>query len=287
MTDFGIFTFATDYSMAPARIAAAVEERGFESLFLPEHTHIPTSRQSPYPGGGELPKEYSHTHDVFVALTAAACATKTLKLATGICLITEHHPIQLAKTIASIDQLSEGRLILGIGAGWNAEEMAHHDVVYKDRWKVLRERMLAMRTIWREDEAQFYGDYVNFEPIWSYPKPSRPEGPPVLLGASSKWVFDRIAEYGDGWMPIIPFPGRAHAGVDLQVGLDTLSTALEARGRSMSEMDLTAFGLGPNHEQINSVLELGFNRVVFAVPPGDDAKMLRLMDKYAKLVDTL
>lgn len=286
MTDFGIFTFATDYSMSPPQIASAVEERGFESLFLPEHTHIPTSRVSPYPGGGELPMEYSHTHDVFIALTAAAVVTTKLRLATGICLLTEHHPIALAKLIASLDQLSDGRLILGIGAGWNAEEMAHHDVAYTQRWKVLRERMLAMQTIWRDNEAEYHGEFVDFSPIWSYPKPTRPQGPPVLLGASSKWVFERIAEYGHGWMPIIPFPGRAHRGVDIASGLVQLRDALERRGRTMNEMDLTAFGLGPNREQVEALIALGFNRIVFAVPPAEDGKVTALLDKYARLAET-
>ena len=213
MSTFGIFTFATDYSLGPARIAREVEDRGFDSLFLPEHTHIPASRVSPYPGGGELPREYSHTHDLFVALTAAAAATSRIKLASGICLVTEHHPIQLAKAIASLDQLSGGRVVLGIGAGWNAEEMANHGVPFRDRWKILRERVLAMRRIWTEDEAEFHGEFVDFDPLWSYPKPHRPGGPPILIGASSKWVFDRIAEYADGWLPIHGFPGRAHEGV--------------------------------------------------------------------------
>ncbi len=280
MSTFGIFTFATDYSLGPARIAREVEDRGFDSLFLPEHTHIPASRVSPYPGGGELPREYSHTHDLFVALTAAAAATSRIKLASGICLVTEHHPIQLAKAVASLDQLSGGRVVLGIGAGWNAEEMANHGVPFRDRWKILRERVLAMRRIWTEDEAEFHGEFVDFDPLWSHPKPHRPGGPPILIGASSKWVFDRIAEYADGWLPIHGFPGRAHEGVDLAEGLRELERAVGRAGRSMDGIDLTIFGLGPDPARIEELLALGFQRVVFHLPPAEEAKVLRLLDRY-------
>ena len=199
---FGLMMFPADFAMDPARFASAAEARGFESIFFPEHTHIPSSRLSPWPGGGELPPEYSHTHDPFVALAMAAAVTDTIRLATGIALVTERDPILMAKQAATLDHLSGGRLLLGVGAGWNREEMEHHGTVFSDRWKLLRERVLAMKTIWREDEAEYHGKFVDFDPIWSWPKPAQPEGPPVLVGASSKYVFDRIAEYGDGWMPI-------------------------------------------------------------------------------------
>ncbi len=286
MSAFGIFTFATDYSLTPARLAREVEDRGFESLFLPEHTHIPAERRSAYPGGGELPREYSHTHDVFVALAQAAAVTTRLKLATGICLVTEHHPIALAKTVASLDLLSEGRVILGVGAGWNAEEMENHGTAFAQRWKVLRERVLAMRAIWREDAPEFHGEYVDFDPILSYPKPHRPGGPPILIGASSKWVFERIAEYADGWLPIHTFKGRAHDGIDLAVGLDRLARAVDAAGRDMADIDLTIFGLGPDAARIEELLTLGFRRVVFHVPPAEEAKVLRLLDRYQAIAET-
>lgn len=280
MTDFGIFTFATDYSLDPARLARETEARGFESLFLPEHSHIPVSRDTPYPGGGDLPLEYSHTHDLFVALTAAAAATTTLKLASGICLITEHHPVRLAKAIASLDQLSKGRVLLGVGVGWNAEEMENHGVPFKRRWKVMRERIEAMKRIWREDEPEYHGEFVDFDPVWSYPKPYQPGGPPVLIGANSEWVFDRVAGYADGWLPINPMPGRVHAGVELADGLRRLRESVERAGRTMAEIDLTVFGLGPDPEAVERLIGLGFNRIVFHVPPVEEAKVLRLLDRY-------
>jgi probable F420-dependent oxidoreductase len=280
MTSFGIFTFATDYSLSPARLAREVEDRGFESLFLPEHSHIPASRETPYPGGGDLPKEYYHTHDLFVALTAAAAATRTLKLASGICLITEHHPVRLAKAIASLDQLSEGRVILGVGVGWNVEEMVNHGIPFKHRWKIMRERLQAMRRIWREDLPEYHGDYVDFDPIHSYPKPHQQGGPKVLIGANSDWVFDRVADYADGWMPINPLPGRVHAGVSLEEGVRRLTASVEKAGRSMADIDLTVFGMGPEPAAIENVIALGFNRVVFHVPPAEEGKVLHLLDRY-------
>lgn len=285
VTDFGIFTFATDYSLDPARLAREVEARGFESLFLPEHSHIPASRDTPYPGGGELPKEYSHTHDLFVALTAAAAATTKLNLATGICLITEHHPIRLAKAIASLDQLSNGRVVLGVGVGWNVEEMVNHGVPFRDRWKVARERIQAMKRIWTEDKPEYHGEFVDFDPILSYPKPVQPGGPPVLIGANSKWVFDRVADYADGWLPINPMPGRVHKGIALAEGLRRLEASLEQAGRSLAGIDLTVFGLGPDPAEVEKLIKLGFNRIVFHVPPAEEAKVIRLLDRYQRVTE--
>lgn len=285
MTDFGVFTFATDYSLDPARIAREVEARGFESLFLPEHSHIPASRETPYPGGGALPKEYSHTHDLFVALTAAAAATTRLKLASGICLITEHHPVRLAKAIASLDMLSGGRVVLGVGVGWNVEEMANHGVPFRHRWKIVRERILAMKRIWTEDAPEFHGEFVDFDPLWSYPKPRQPGGPPVLVGANSDWVFDRIADYADGWLPIAPFPGRAHQGVDLAEGIRRLEASVAGAGRDMADIDLTVFGVGPDPAEVEKLIALGFNRVVFHAPPAEEAKVLRLLDRYRRVAE--
>ncbi|MGZ0187240.1 MAG: LLM class F420-dependent oxidoreductase [Alphaproteobacteria bacterium] len=280
MSTFGIFTFATDYSLDPARLAREVEDRGFESLFLPEHSHIPACRTTPYPGGGELPREYSHTHDLFVAMTAAAAATTKLKLASGICLITEHNPIRLAKAIASLDQLSGGRVLLGVGVGWNVEEMVNHGVPFRDRWKIMRERILAMKRIWAEDEPEYHGDFVDFDPVWSFPKPHQRSGPPVLIGANSKWVFDRVADYADGWLPINPFPGRAHEGIDLAEGIRRLEASTAKAGRDMKDIDLTVFGLGPDPAEVEKLIKLGFNRIVFHVPPAEDGKVLRLLDRY-------
>ena len=175
----GTFYFPTDYGIDIAELAKALEDRGFDSLFVPEHTHIPTSRKSPFPSGGELPKRYSHTHDPFVGLAFAAAATKKLKVGTGICLVPQHEPIVTAKAIASLDALSGGRFVFGIGAGWNVEEMENHGATYKTRFAIMREHVLAMKEIWSKDEASYHGKYVNFDPIWSWPKPHRKSDPPI------------------------------------------------------------------------------------------------------------
>ena len=219
--DFGLLIFATDYAIAPDTLAREAEAHGFESLFLPEHTHIPASRKSPWPGGAELPRQYWHAHDPFVALSMAAAVTKTIKLGTGISLVTERDPILMAKQVASLDFLSNGRVQLGVGAGWNAEEMKNHGTPFADRWKILRERVLAMRQIWTEEEAEYHGEFVDFDKLWAYPKPVQAGGPPVLLGASSRFVYQRIAEYGDGWFPIYQDALRTDAsgGVDYAAGI--------------------------------------------------------------------
>ncbi|HEY5475301.1 MAG TPA: TIGR03619 family F420-dependent LLM class oxidoreductase [Tepidiformaceae bacterium] len=170
---FGIQMFPTDYAIPVTELGRAAEDLGFESLFFPEHTHIPTSRRTPYPGGTELPLEYSHTLDPFVAMAAVAAVTKTLKVGTGICLVMQRDPIVLAKEVASVDHLSGGRVLFGIGGGWNEDEMENHGTKPSERWKILRERIFAMKEIWTKDEAEYHGKYVNFDPIWSWPKPAR------------------------------------------------------------------------------------------------------------------
>ncbi len=284
MADFGVLIFPTDYAIQPVPLARAAEERGFESLFFPEHTHIPTSRRSPWPGGGDLPKEYWHTHDPYVALAAAAAVTRTLKLGTGITLVTERDPILMAKQAASLDMVSDGRLILGIGAGWNVEEMANHGVDFRDRWKVLRERILAMRRIWSEDEAEFHGEFVDFDPIWSWPKPVQPGGPKILMGASSKWTWARIAEYCDGWFPIHQNPRRASAqgAVDYAGAIASVRAAWADAGRT-GEPDFSIFGVGPDAARVRELMDLGFNRIVFALPPADADTVLPLLDRYAAI----
>ena len=179
----GVFSYNTEYTMAADELAVACEERGYESLWLPEHTHIPASRESPFPGGGELPKEYVHMSDPFIGLAAAAAVTKTLKLGTEISLVTEHDPIVQAKQIASLDHLSQGRFLFGIGAGWNKEEMRNHGTPPNRRWKVLTERIEAMKELWTQDEASYHGEFVHFDRVWSYPKPLTTPHPPILLAA--------------------------------------------------------------------------------------------------------
>ena len=201
----GVLMFATDYSIRIDELARETEARGFESLFVPEHTHIPTSRRSPFAGGAELPKEYWHTLDPFVGLMAAAAVTKNLKVGTGICLIPERDPIVTAKEVASLDLLSGGRFEFGIGGGWNIEEMENHGARYNTRFKLMRERILAMKALWTEEEAEYHGDMVNFDKVWSYPKPTQKPHPPIILGGETDYTLRRVVEFCDGWFPR---PGR-------------------------------------------------------------------------------
>lgn len=282
--DFGLFIFATDYAVAPDTLAREAEALGFESLFLPEHTHIPASRQSPWPGGAELPRQYWHAHDPFVALSMAAAVTTTLKIGTGISLVTERDPILMAKQVASLDFLSNGRLQLGVGAGWNAEEMENHGTPFAQRWKILRERILAMREIWTQEEAEFHGDFVAFDKLWAHPKPVQAGGPPILLGASSRFVYQRIAEYGDGWFPIYQDARRAGASgaVDYAAGISQTREAWEAAGRE-GQPNFSIFGVGLDAGAIESLIEMGFDRVIFALPSGSADEVLPMVEKYAAL----
>ena len=284
MTQFGLLMFATEYAVVPQVLAEQAEMYGFESLFLPEHTHIPASRKSPWPGGTDLPKEYWHTFDPFVALTMAASVTQKLKLGTGISLVTERDPILMAKQVATLDHLSDGRLVLGIGAGWNAEEMENHGTPFAQRWPILRERTLAMREIWREEEAEFHGDFVDFDKIWCYPKPKQAGGPPILIGASSRYTYDRIAEYADGWMPIYQNHARRQAsgGVDYAEGIARTKEAWQARGRDGSPQ-FSIFGVGADRRAVSELVNLGFDRVIFALPSESADVVLPLVEKYASI----
>src|SRR5216684_2684526 len=237
---FGVAMFATDYAIRPDDLARECEARGFESVWFPEHTHIPASRKSPWPLGGDLPKDYWHTHDLFVSLTAAAAATKTIKVGSGICLVIEHDPIKLAKEVASLDQLSNGRLLFGIGGGWNAEEMENHGTPFDRRWRVLREKIEAMKAIWTEEAAEYHGEFVNFDPIWSYPKPAQRPHPPVLLGGESGHTLQRVVDFCDGWFP----RGRA-AEVILPALKDLRERAAKA-GRDMKTISVSVFGAKPD-----------------------------------------
>jgi len=272
---FGITMFPTDYAIQPVALARAAEERGFDSLFFPEHTHIPVSRKTPFPGGGDLPEMYWRSHDPFVALGACAGATSTIRLGTGICLVIERDPITLAKEVASLDLISNGRVVLGIGAGWNREEMENHGANYPKRWQVVREKVLAMRAIWTEEEAEFHGEHVDFDPIWSYPKPVQAGGPPVWIGANSKWVFDRVAEYADGWMPI----GGLGSG-----NMERMSEALSARGRKIEDLDLALFGAPTYADQLKGRIEQGFDELIFNLAAAPADEVLPRLDKLAALV---
>jgi len=275
---FGITMFPTDYAIQPVELARAAEERGFESLFFPEHTHIPASRATPFPGGTDLPEMYWHTHDPFVALGAAAAATSTIRLGTGICLIIERDPITLAKEVASLDMISQGRFVLGIGAGWNREEMENHGADYKNRWPIVREKVLAMKAIWNEEEAEYHGEFVDFDPIWSYPKPVQAGGPPIWIGANPKWVFDRVADYADGWMPI----GGLGSG-----NMERMQEALAARDRKIEDLDLALFGAPTDIDQLKGRIEQGFDDLIFSLPAAPAEEIVPLLDKLAELARQL
>jgi len=281
MATFGVMMFATDYAIQPVELARATEERGLDSLFFPEHTHIPTSRRSPWPGGAELPMEYSHTHDLFVALTAAAAVTKRIKLGTGICLVIERDPILLAKEVASLDVISNGRVVLGIGGGWNAEEMENHGTDFKRRWRLLRERVLAMKEIWSKDKAEFHGEFVNFDPIWSWPKPVQPGGPPVLLGSEAKKCFERVVDYCDGWIPIM------RKGDQLKSGVDQLREEAKRAGRRFEDMQLGIFGVPPKPDLAKQLIDWGFSHLIFGLPPAKADKVMPMLDTYSEIAAKL
>jgi probable F420-dependent oxidoreductase len=281
MATFGVMMFATDYAIQPGELARATEERGLDSLFFPEHTHIPTSRRSPWPGGGDLPMEYSHTHDLFVAMTAAAAVTKRIKLGSGICLVIERDPIVLAKEVASLDVLSGGRVILGIGGGWNAEEMENHGTDFKRRWRLLRERVLAMKEIWSKEKAEFHGEFVNFDPIWSWPKPVQPGGPPILLGSEAKKCFERVVDFCDGWIPI------NRKGDQLKSGVQQLREEARRAGRRFEDLQLGVFGVPPKADLAKQLIDWGFSHLIFGLPPAKADKVLPMLDGYSEIAAKL
>lgn len=274
----GLFPFCTDYSMPIDRLAVAAEQRGFDSIWLPEHTHIPASRGTPYPGGGELPREYSHTLDPFVALGIAAGVTKNLKLATGICLAIEHQVLTLAKTVATLDHISNGRVLLGLGAGWNREEMENHGTRYKSRFRKLEEQMAALREIWTNDEATFHGEFVNFDAIWSWPKPIQKPHVPMILGGETDYTLKRIVRSADGWLPRAMNPERVLKGIG-----KLESFAAEA-GRKMDSISISVFAPPPKGEVIARFRDTPVERVILMVPPRDEAATLSRLDRYAEWV---
>lgn len=272
---FGVQMFPTDYAIPVTELARACEDLGFESLFFPEHTHIPTSRRTPWPGGAPLPQEYSHTLDPFVACGAAAAVTSTLKVGTGICLVIQRDPITLAKEVASVDFLSGGRFLFGIGGGWNAEEMENHGTRPSVRWKILRERILAMKQIWTSDEAEYHGQFVDFDPIWSWPKPAQRPHPPVLVGGDGPRTLERVVEYGDGWMPI---GGRGGAG--LAARIQELQRMAKAAGRG--PIPVSIFGVPPSNEAIEAFAAMGAERVLFGLRPEPAEKAIPALKRYAE-----
>ncbi len=273
----GVFYFPTDYGIEVGELAVALEERGYESLFVCEHTHIPTSRRTPFPGGGELPKRYSHTHDPFVALAFAAARTTRLRLGTGICLITQRDPIVTAKAVASLDMLSGGRFVMGLGGGWNVDEMENHGARYDTRFRLLRERVLAMKEIWTKEEAEFHGELVNFDPIWSWPKPVQRPHPPVLLGGETDHTLRRVVEFCEGWFP------RATATFDAKAQRARLDAAATAAGRDPRSLQMTVFRAPADAAKLQSYREAGVDRALLEVPDLTRDEILRVLDQHAPL----
>ena len=276
---YGVVMFATDYAIPPDELARALEERGFESLWLPEHTHIPASRQSPWPGGGDLPRDYWSAYDPFVALTAAAAATRRLKLGTGICLVVEREPIATAKAVATLDRLSGGRFLFGIGGGWNAEEMANHGTAFKTRWRLLRERVLAMKEIWTKREAEFHGEFVNFDKLWAEPKPVQQPHPPIIIGGDGTTTFDRVVEFGDGWMPILR-PTRPNP----VARIPELRERLRKAGRDPKSAPVSIFFAPPDRQGLDALAAAGVERAIFGLPSEPRDAVLPRLDAYAKVM---
>jgi probable F420-dependent oxidoreductase len=278
----GVLIFPTDTTLQPVELARAVEERGFESLWFPEHSHIPVSRRTPWggrAGAPPLPEHYWRAHDQFVALAAAAAVTSTLKLATGITLAAQRDPFWTAKEVASLDVISGGRVLFGVGYGWNKEEMANHGLRYADRRAILRENVLAMKALWTEDEAEFHGQFVDFEPSWAWPKPVQKPHPPVILGgdAGPKTMQD-IVEFCDGWMPIA---GR-HKFRDKVAALRRLA---EDSGRDPDSIELALFSAPPKAAVLEGLASDGIARAVLALPQGSPGEVLDVLDSYALLLD--
>jgi probable F420-dependent oxidoreductase len=274
----GICIFATDYAIRIDELAREAEARGFESLFVPEHTHIPVSRRTAFPGGGQLPTEYSHTFDPFVSLMAAAAATKRLRIGTGICLIIERDTITTAKEVASLDALSGGRFEFGIGGGWNAEEMEHHGTVYQTRFKRLVEQVRAMKEIWTKDEAEFHGQHVSFDKIWSWPKPAQKPHPPVLLGGESGHTLQRVVDVCDGWFP------RGRAPEIILPALKDLGERAAKAGRDMNTISTSIFGAKPDAGTLETYAQAGITRAILRLPPEGRDTVLPLLDQWSKLI---
>lgn len=274
----GVTIHATDRAMSPVDVAREAESRGFYSLYIPEHTHIPTSRRTPAPTGDEeLAEEYARSPDPYIALAAAASVTERIRLGTGIGLPAQHDPITFAKQIATLDQVSGGRLVLGIGFGWNHEEMENHGIDVKQRRALVREKMLAMQALWANEVAEFRGDWVSFEPSWQWPKPIQQPRPRVLIGGGSgPKLFAHIAEYADGWMPI--------GGAGMKDALPRLHAAMEERGRDPRSLHIVPMGVYPTREKLDYYASLGVTECVLRLPSASQDTVLPILDGYAELL---
>lgn len=268
--DFGVGYFPTHDAMAPGPLARMVEERGQSAVYFAEHTHIPSSRETPYERGGELPRKYWHTYDLFVALTAAAAATSRLRVGSGICLVIERDPIITAKEVASIDHLSGGRFEFGVGAGWNREEMRNHGTDPRVRMAVMRERIEAMRTIWREDTATYQGRYVSFQAIWSYPKPVQRPHPPILVGGTGPGVFDRVLSFGTGWFP------NYDESIFERIG--------QLRARAERPIDVQVASTPTDPAVLQRLHEAGVQRVSHWLPSGPRSSVERALERWEQAI---
>jgi probable F420-dependent oxidoreductase len=278
--DFGALMFFTDYAISAMEFAQALEARGFESVWAPEHSHIPTSRKSPWPGGGELPKVYYEAMDPFVSLTAAAVATTRLKLATGVCLVQQRDPIQTAKLVASIDHISNGRFLFGVGGGWNAEEMADHGTEFRTRFKLVRERIEAMKEIWTKTKAEYHGEMIDFPEMMAWPKPVQKPHPPILVGGAFPHAARRAVRYGDGWAPIA---GRGpEGGVDHV--LPRFREMVKEAGRDPESMPVTLFGVTQDADRLARYRDQGIARVVVMLPSAGSSDMLPMLEGWAELI---
>jgi probable F420-dependent oxidoreductase len=276
---FGVCIFPTAESIQPAELAIALEDRGFESLWLPEHTHIPASRNSPWPGGAELPRMYYDVYDPFTSLAAAAAVTKTLKLATGVTLACQHHPLTLAKTAATLDRLSNGRLMLGVGGGWNREELEHHGRPFERRWKVLRETVEAMKAVWLENPAEYHGEFVDFVPVHSAPQPVQRPHPAIHVAGSAPHALRRVVRYGDGWLPIL----ARERGEFLHHVSELRNLARDAQ-RDPDRIEVSVYACPPDASLIEQLARGGVTRVIFALPPAPTGEVVGGLDGLAKLV---
>jgi len=275
--DIGVYFFPTDYTIELTELATELEQRGFESLMVCEHTHIPVSRKTEWPFGGELPKEYYDTYDPFVGLSFAASVTKTLKVGTSICLVPQHDPFNLAKSVSSIDRLSGGRFIFGIGGGWNVDEMENHGIAYNERFKVMRETILAAKQLWIEEKGEFHGKFVDFDPVFSSPKPIQTPHPPILLGGNSDYTLRRVVEFCDGWLPLGP--------IDMKDGIARLRRIADEAGRDMATLATTVFQTSEaNKAALQGYAEAGVNRVLLQMPTEDRDACLKTLDSYMPLI---
>ena len=269
---FGVAIFPTDYAISMSELAPAAEELGFESLWVAEHSHIPVSRLSKWPGGADLPKHYWHTMDPFLALTAAALASKTIRVATGICLLIQRDPIHTAKEVASLDLLSNGRVIFGVGAGWNREEMTDHGTDFTTRWKLLREKVEAIKAIWTQDEAEYHGDMVDFGPMWSWPKPVQKPHPPILLGGSGPKILERVVRYADGWMP--------NRGDSVE-RIPELQEMARAAGRGHIPV---SFYPKPIASEIDRMAKAGVERCIYYLPADGRDQALAKLEELGRMI---